>query len=282
MKNKIFKVVLIFCVLINTLITVSAKNPRDSKPIRYLNPVFEKVEIQKDIEFGEVTNFEGKTEKLLLDVYSPEGDKKGNRPVIMWIHGGGFRSGNDKTQSYIVKIANDFAQRGYVCVSVNYRIRTNPNNDKKGTITDALADAMSGLNWIRANSEKLKIDEKKIFIGGGSAGGMLAINFCYKDQTASEKWNKSGILGLIDLWGSPDPSYMFSTIDKNETPIIMIHGTVDKLVSYENSIKLAEQLKANHIKYELVTLEGGEHTPIKFYTDFVEKIASFIYSLHAK
>ncbi len=279
MKKNFPSVLLVLCLLIIMQIPVSAFSQESSKPVRYLNPVFENVGIQKDIEFGEVTNFEGKTEKLLLDVYSPEGDNKKERPVILWFHGGGFRPGNDKTQSYIVKLANDFAKRGYVCVSINYRIRTAPKDDQKGTMTDALSDAMAGLNWIRSNREKLNIDEKKIFVGGGSAGGMLAVNFCYKDQTDSEKWNKNGILGLIDLWGSPDPSYMFSTIDEKDTPAIIVHGTADKLVSYDNSVKLAATLKSYHIRNKLVTLDGGEHTPLKFYNDFVEVIASFIFSL---
>lgn len=261
---------------------LSAANPQEKKPVRFLNQVFENVTIQKDIPFGEVTNFEGKKETLLLDVYSPEGDTKVKRPVILWFHGGGFRTGNDKTQSYIVRLANDFAKRGYVCISINYRVRTNPKEDQKGTMKDALQDAMSGLNWIRANAKNLKIDAKKIIVGGGSAGGMLAVNFCYKDGTAEEKWDKSGILGLVDLWGSPDPSYMFSTIDKTDPPTIIVHGTVDKLVNYQNSVQLSSTLEANKIKHELVTLEGGEHTPIKFYADFAEKIASFIYPLHSR
>jgi acetyl esterase/lipase len=280
MENFPAKSVLAIVLTISTLFL--SKNLIGKEPVRYLDPFFDKIEIQKDIEFGEVINFDGKKEKLLLDVYSPEGDKEKSRPVILWFHGGGFRPGNDKLQSYIVKLSSDFAKRGYVCVSINYRIRSNPKDDKSGTIADALQDAMAGLNWIRAGEAKLKIDPKKIFIGGGSAGGMLAVNFCYKDQTKSEKWDRSGILGLIDLWGSPDSSYLFSTIDKNDPPTIIVHGTVDKLVPFENSVQLANNLKINNIKHELVALEGGEHTPVKFYKDFSEKIAGFIYTLHSK
>ena len=154
----------------------------------------------------------------MLDVYTPQGDTQNDRPVILWFHGGGFRPGNDKTQSYIVRLATDFAKRGYVCISANYRVRKAPKEDSKGTITDALADAMAGLDWIRGNHKKLKVDLKKIIVGGGSAGGMLAVNFCFKDQTTAEKWDKSGIIALLDLWGSPDQSYMFSTVDKLDPP----------------------------------------------------------------
>ena len=282
MNNLLLKSVLIILLISNFCPTTSAAEPQEKKPVRYLNPVFEKVSIQKEIEFGESTNIEGKTEKLLLDVYAPEGDTNDKRAVMLLFHGGGFRPGNDKTQSYIVRLSNDFAQRGYVCVSINYRVRANPKDDSKGTIRDALQDAMAGLNWIRANQKSLKIDPNKIIVGGGSAGGMLAVNFCYKDNSAAEKWDRTGIIALIDLWGSPDPSYMFSTIDKNDPPTIIVHGTVDKLVPYQNSVLLASTLETNKIKHELVTIEGGEHTPVKFYEDFAEKIAGFIYSLLKK
>ncbi len=135
-------------------------------------------------------------------IYAPTGAGIGAitfRPVFLLMHGGGFRIGNDKTQSYIVKLATDFAKRGYVCVSINYRIRQNPKDDQPGTMADALEDAMSGLNWIRKNHQQLKIDPQKIIVGGGSAGGMLAVNFCYKDHSASGKWDKSGIIGLVDF-----------------------------------------------------------------------------------
>jgi acetyl esterase/lipase len=282
MKKNHLKLLVCLCLFFNILQHATAQNSTDSKPVRYLNQVFNSVELLKNIEFGDVTSFDGKPEKLLLDVYSPKGDSKTARPVMMLFHGGGFRPGNDKTQEYIVRLATDFAKRGYVCVSVDYRVRKSPKDDQKGTITDAMADAMEGLNWIRGNYRKLGIDRNRIIVGGGSAGGMLAVNFCYKDQTNTEKWDKNGIIGLIDLWGSPDKTYMFSTIDQNDPPTIIIHGTADKLVSYENAVQLAKQLDDNHVKHELVTLEGGEHTPVKFYNDFAEKIAVFLYNLNAK
>jgi acetyl esterase/lipase len=144
-------------------------------------------------------------------------------------------------------------------------------------MTDALTDAMTGLNWVRANQQKLRVDLKNIVVAGGSAGGMLAVNFCCKDQSSTEKWDKRGIVALVDLWGSPDPSYLFSTIDRDDPPTIIVHGTADKLVSYNNSIQLSKQLDLNHVKNELVTQDGAEHTPVKYYDDFVKKIASFIY-----
>jgi acetyl esterase/lipase len=247
--------------------------------VRYLNPVFEKVEIQKDIVFGEAINSEGKSEQLLLDVYTPAGDKLKGRPVIVWIHGGGFKPGNDKSQGYIVKLAIEFAKRGYVCLSINYRIRNNPNDDKSGTITDAMTDAMSGLTWLRGNAGKLNIDTNKIIVGGGSAGGRVAVNLCYKDNSEKQRWDKSGIIGLVDLWGSPDESWQVSIVDKNDPPTIIIHGTEDKLVFFDISKRLDEELTRNKVEHELIPIVGEGHTPTKDMDKLVENISRFLYNL---
>jgi acetyl esterase/lipase len=279
MKNSVtYSQLFISFFFISTFQSLSLHSEEKSQT-RYLHPVFDKVTIQRDKEFAEVTNFEGKTEKLTLDVYSPDGDMDTHRPVILWFHGGGFRPGNDKKQDYIVKFSKDFARRGYVCVSANYRIRENPKDDKAGTMADALKDAMSGLNWIRSNQKTLGIDPQKIFVGGGSAGGMLTVNFGFRDQTPTEPWDKSGILGLVNLWGSPEPAYLFSTIDKNDPPMIIIHGKEDKILPFEYAVNLEKQLETNQVRHEFVPLEGAGHTPMKQYEAFVEKIAAFVYSL---
>jgi len=271
----------VFCILMAFIFAGSEaeETKTGNEPVRYIDPIFENVDVQKDIAFGEVTNFEGKTEKLLLDVYTPDGDNLSDRPVILWIHGGGFRIGNDKSQGYIVKLATEFAQKGYVCVSINYRVRNNPKDDKPGTMADALEDAMLGLNWIRNNDKKLKTDNTKIIVGGGSAGGMLALNLCYKDNTATEKWDKSGIIGLINLWGSPDESYFVSKVDPKDPPTIIVHGTADESVPYANSEMLVKELEANRVKHELVTIEGAGHTPASHMEEFSKRIASFLYGM---
>lgn len=279
MKKNLLITFLVLCLGFNLMSTVVANNPQNGKPVRYLQPTFEKIVAEKDIEFGEVTNFKGQTEKLLLDVYSPEGDTETHRPVILWFHGGGFRPGNDKRQDYIVKFSKDFARRGYVCISINYRIRENPKDDRTGTMSDALKDAMSGLEWIRANHKKLGVDPSKIIVGGGSAGGMLTVNFGFRDGTAAEPWDKTGILGLVNLWGSPEPSYLFSVIDKNDPPMIMVHGTEDKILPFDYAVMLDKQLTDNHVRHELIRLEGAGHTPMKQYDEFAKKISAFVYSL---
>lgn len=121
----------------------------------------------------------------------------------------------------------------------------------------------------------MNVDEDKIFVGGGSAGGRVAVNLCYKDHSEEQKWDKSGILGLVDLWGSPDESWLMSTVDKNDPPTIIIHGTEDKLGSFDISKRLDEELTRNKVKHELIPMVGEGHTPTKNMDQLVGNISRF-------
>ncbi|NJN27513.1 MAG: alpha/beta hydrolase [Cyclobacteriaceae bacterium] len=234
------------------------------------------IKIEKDVPFGETINYKGEREALLLDVYAPTEGVAANRPAIMWMHGGGFRLQHDKSQSYIVEMATRFAKRGYVCLSINYRVREDPKSDKPGTMKDALEDAMKGLNWLREHSNELGVDKSKIVVGGGSAGGILGNHFCYRDSAENEQWDRSGIVAFVNLWGSPDESWGTYLIDKNDPPMIIVHGTEDDLVPYENSLEIVKRLNQADIKNELITIEGAGHTPVGCMDDFEEQIANFL------
>lgn len=279
-----FKILIIFFISVSYIAfadnfsEVLISNNLKVKKVRYLDNIFDSINIQKDVVFGTSVNEKGVNENLKLDIYSPEDDEIQNRPVIVWIHGGGFRHGNDKTQSYIVEMANRFTRKGYVCLAIDYRLRENPKEDPGGTISDAVEDALKGLDWLRKNSESLKIDVSKIVIGGGSAGGMLGCNLCFNDRP-DNKTDKNGIVGFVNLWGTPDLIWGELDIDKSDPPTIIVHGTEDKLVSYSNSVVLAEKLKANNVKHELITIEGAGHTPVKQMDDFEKKIADFLYEI---
>jgi acetyl esterase/lipase len=271
-----FLLAVLLCLPVNSLL---AREHEDTLSSRYLDPVFDRVDVQRDVPFAEVINHDGKTEKLMLDVYMPAGDTAGNRPAILWIHGGGFRYGNDKSQSYIVAMAECFARRGYVCFSIDYRLRNNPDEDREGTLNDALEDAITARTWIRQKRDEFHIDTNRVFIGGGSAGGMIAVNLCYGDETSGKHRAKGNIPGLIDLWGSPGPSLRLFDIDPDDPPAIIVHGTDDKTVPFDNSLWLDAELERNHIRHELVAIQGADHTPIDHMDSFVIRIAQFLYTL---
>jgi acetyl esterase/lipase len=257
--------------------TLSANGSEDGK-VRFLDSIFEIITVRKDVVFGESLTSKGANQILGLDIYSPENDDVQNRPVIVWIHGGGFRFGNDKTQSYIVEMANRFARKGYVCLSIDYRLRENPRDDMQNTVSDAVEDALKALDWLRKNGKLLKVDVSKIIVAGGSAGGVLGCNLCFNDRPGNAN-DKTGIVGFVDLWGTPGDAWGELNIDKNDPPTIIVHGTDDKLVAYSNSVQLVEKLKSNQVKHELITIEGAGHTPVAHMDDFEKKIANFLYEI---
>jgi dipeptidyl aminopeptidase/acylaminoacyl peptidase len=249
------------------------------KKTRFLEKTFEEVDIQKDIKFAESVNEKGELENLKLDIYTPQGDEQLNRPVILWIHGGGFRPGNDKSQSYIVELAKRFAMKGYVGFSIDYRIRELPRENPEETIFDAVEDAGKALLWLRENAKNLKIDPSKIIVAGGSAGGILGTNLCLNDNENIPGVDKTGIIAFVNLWGSPSPEWGEPDVDENDLPTIIIHGTEDELVAYDNSVKLNAELDKNRVKNELVTIFGAGHTPVKHMDEFEVNISRFLFEI---
>ncbi len=230
---------------------------------------YDNVNIIRDIPFGMVRNHDNEKEELKLDIYSPETDQIMERKVIVWFHGGGFKPGNDKSQSYIVTLCQAFARKGYLCIAPNYRLRSNPESDMKETLDDAIHDVELSLKWIHQNSKKYHINTKYVIVGGGSAGGILMSNFCFRKNNTCKKFN---IKTFINLWGSPDNQTSNSFFGHHLPSTIFIHGTNDTVVPFQNSKSLASSLSKTGVYCELHALQGASHTPI----DRMEEIISFI------
>ncbi len=142
---------------------------------------------------------------LLLDVYRPDNDSE-NRPVYMFVHGGGF-TGGSRTQEAIVEQAYYFASRGWVFISIDYRLRGDLGSIFTGIVSDewldaamnipdpsqagqflaiylAQRDAKAAIRWIMANADDFNINTDYITVGGGSAGATTAIALGISNQEA--------------------------------------------------------------------------------------------------
>lgn len=160
-----------------------------------------------NVVYGKAINFNGGIDTLKMDIYTPYCDDQAHiatRPLLLVIHGGAFLAG-DKGESNITSICKQFAKRGYVTASINYRL---------GFISDKLAwncnypnyscvFATDSAEWYRAyfraiqdgkgalryliNRHKLyRIDTSNVFLAGESAGAFTALGIGLMD-TASEK-----------------------------------------------------------------------------------------------
>jgi arylformamidase len=110
-------------------------------------------------------------ERQVVDVYSPPHAK--NLPVVFWIHGGGWQTG-DKTSVQIKPQA--FMDKGFVFVSANYRLL--PHVDM-GTI---VRDIAQSIHWVHDHIAEYGGDPQRLFIMGHSAGAQLAALICTDDR----------------------------------------------------------------------------------------------------
>jgi acetyl esterase/lipase len=110
-------------------------------------------------------------ERQVLDVYSPPGAK--NLPVVFWIHGGGWQTG-DKTSVQLKP--QFFMDKGFVFVSTNYRLL--PSVD----MATIVRDIARSIRWVHDHIADHGGDPKRLFVMGHSAGAQLAALVCTDDR----------------------------------------------------------------------------------------------------
>ena len=114
--------------------------------------------------------------KRTLDVYAPAGAK--NLPVVFWIHGGGWQTG-DKSDVKLKPQA--FMDKGFVFVSTNYRLL--PAVDMGALIRDVA----QSFRWVEDHVAEYGGDPKRVLVGGHSAGAQLAAILCTDEKYLKEQ-----------------------------------------------------------------------------------------------
>ena len=123
-------------------------------------------DVRRDIPYADKAH-----ERQVLDVYAPKGAK--DLPVVFWIHGGGWQTGDKK--DVLVK-PQAFADKGFVFVATNYRLL--PAVDM-GTI---VRDVAGAVRWVHEHAAEHGGDPKRLFVMGHSAGAQLAALICTDDR----------------------------------------------------------------------------------------------------
>ena len=120
--------------------------------------------------------------QIKMDIYMPPDSKLTPAPVLYYVHGGGWAAGSkDKgglplMQPVFVRVA----EKGFVCVSINYRLTKKKGVLMRGCVTDA----MDGLRFLKKNADRYGLDPDRIVVWGDSAGGQLAQMLTYADPNA--------------------------------------------------------------------------------------------------
>jgi poly(3-hydroxybutyrate) depolymerase len=211
--------------------------------LRYKDLVFQEVTVAKDLSYNSLAAAKEK-KSYLFDLYQPAGDKQLHRPLIIWMHGGGFKFGS-KSAKGVTLWSKTFAQRGYVCADINYRL------SKKNTIFHfdellkasyyAVQDLKTAIDYFKNHAAEYGIDPDKIILAGNSAGGMMALQAAYSSNRELAKQtgldndsiavNKPGhrakVAAIINLWGG---IYNLNWLKNARVPIISVLGSEDPIM----------------------------------------------------
>ena len=236
---------------------------------RYAEALYE-ITTQTDITYCTTKNYKNEDIDLKLDIYSPIGNDEQAKPAILLIHGGGLIKGDKSTDNLTKSLAMDFAKMGYVIFNVNYRLRDTASSS---ALKDAMTDISEAFNWIQTNCETYGVDKQRIAIGGYSSGATIAINLAYCN---SSKYNidHNSIMGVVDIAGT---NLSIGSAKSNNPPCIIVHGTKDTTVSYNNAEKLKKLLTKANIENSLCPLEGANHVLTTRYDELRNRIAEFLY-----
>lgn len=223
-------------------------------------------------------NYCGTANKLqTLDFYRPEHSDDQNLPLVVYIHGGGWRWGS-KRNSMINNYGQIFIKHTVAVASLNYRLNTaHPYQDQNDDIACALT-------YLTTNATQLHIDTSKILLMGESAGGELAafaaLHIPYKH------YGYATPAGVIDFYGVSDftkvvdaeppdlnarrylgPNYTqnateaspVSYVSGHAPRFLLIHGENDKVVPTEQSKLLHDALTQSSVDATYVELQNAAH-----------------------
>jgi acetyl esterase/lipase len=242
------------------------------------------VRVERDITFRSV---EGTKQRL--DVYNPT-VKVGSTmalperglPVIVFIHGGGWRSGDKSRGEHMLP---RLAEAGFLCFSINYRLTRVYSHPAQ------IEDCKSALAWVHSNAELYKGDPQRIAVMGESAGGHLAalLGTAQGVYETGDNGEDYGVRAVCDWYGpvsflepvsATNPPEMVTQllgtrpgvvpelaaaaspltyVDSSDPPFFIVHGTIDDSVPVEQSRLFATALDTAGVTVEYVEVQNGGH-----------------------
>ena len=227
----------------------------------FLDPMFG-IGVQHDVVYGKgyVGNPASGEIDLMLDLYQTVGPPE-LRPALVFVHGGGFEI-CDKADLPDSTFAEQYASRGYVVASINYRMKDDDPTFETGpwdntgwmarAISAAINDADKAVRWMRQNASTYNVDPSRIALAGGSAGAITSLFQAYQ-----EFGGDSEVAAVVDLFGA---LYGFeSEIDADDPPLFVVHGTEDSAVPFSYSEDIVARAQAVGLPFEFLPLEGLEH-----------------------
>ncbi len=207
-------------------------------------------------------------------------------PIVLCIHGGGFRAGSREGYDALCR---KLAEHGFVAATMQYRLAP------KHPFPAAVHDTKAAVRWLRLHAKELHADPNRLGVTGSSAGGHLAqflgvtagVPRFEGDQNPGPS---SAVTCVVNVYGPSDFTKSYGkSVDAHEVlplwlggnletalprhiessplnwvtpaaaPTLLIHGTEDKYVAYEQALWMRDRLTASGVKVALLTLEGAGH-----------------------
>ncbi len=247
--------------------------------VRYKDPVFEKVSVTKNLLYD--TNENIKRKYRQCDVYKPENDSLPQQPLIIWVHGGGFKYGTKNAKE--IKIwGKAFAQRGYVFAAINYRLSKKNTLKNFRNLVEAcyidVDDVKEAASFFKTHAQQFNIDTTKIIVGGNSAGGVIALQSVYSNiddiQNVIDsnkvientgKYNPENFAAIINFWGA---IFNDDWLMRTKVPIVSVHGAKDRTVPVDHRGVAFFGSAAIHKKADALHITND----IKIYTNYAHEL----------
>ncbi len=265
------------------------------------------VEVVKDIIYASQTMDVGglnpseadiDPKDLTFDLYTPQGDTHDLRPLIICVHGGGFIIGSKENED-MQMFCDSFASKGYVAVSIEYRLGINLADSKSSlrAMYRSVQDLRAAIRYFRAHADVYKVDASQVYVLGSSAGALAILHNLYMDdplefpdeiQEYTYLFQTVPYLGPLDtgayisfesqanaviaLWGSLLDTNFIQNAD--QTPLYLMHGTSDFIVPFDydgpfadvapfpntyGSQLISQRLNNLEIHHETYFVDGGDH-----------------------
>jgi poly(3-hydroxybutyrate) depolymerase len=227
---------------------------------RYKDKIFTSVSVDS-VVYGNANTFNNAPQDLKMNIYQPVNDTASNRPLLVFAHGGSFVGGS-RYAADVVYLCNEFAKRGYVCVSIQYRLgvdineilldQTQAGPQFANAVWRGTLDGRGAIRYLRAHADTLRISKGQVYLGGVSAGGVLGLHEAFLDLpsevgTANPKFDTLSIGGIEGSSGTPGQSWRVKGVislcgaigdvnwmrNNKNVSIFSVHGTNDATVPYK-------------------------------------------------
>jgi acetyl esterase/lipase len=202
------------------------------------------VAVQRDVPFAGPA---GAVQRM--DVFRRAPRSAPAAPAIVWVHGGGFRTG---TRRAMEPYAAWFARQGWIAATIDYRLRPFAEIRRDGYGAgepDALQDALTAIAYLRRNATALGIDPQRIVVAGTSAGAVTALN------VATDAPGPPPVRVAIAFAGYGHPG----SLAPGDPPLLLVHGDADRAIPFARSQEMCAAAAVAGVRCDLVRVPGAGH-----------------------